>query len=451
MFKLWKEKKVLVMSNLLANWWRSYQFRAALQQGNTRLAEQKLNEIEKSGAKLSWLEKLFRTKLQTEKSLHANNQEIIQLRELLQQRLQQLEELEKKLDRPHYGSHVLKLDTEFIQFVSDSFKLTEHDSNKIQCTGIDARIFEDFEANLADYLKHEFEHIPSERLTAELKQALEDINNLKSGKDPQYNHKYTPYVYFIRYFLENVYCAYLAWFLVCKEGLLPTHVNILDIAAGPGTIAYGLALLLQSSSGFIDLPQIHLSYYSLEKQNKFQYRGLQFWRRYIEPQPLAANAYFRFDTTDIFNYDGKHKKLPKNFFDFVVISHCLFNDAEARSRSHKILENIVTNSLKEDGYVLLIIQGKKLFKAYKTRLSEDIDQERRLIEKLLAEMGLSLVWYKYLTSTGQRTPMDSVKFGNFARENLPVQKFISSLGRQYLRLNYDLCYTLDDYVILAKR
>lgn len=73
----------------------------------------------------------------------------------------------------------------------------------------------------------------------------------------------------MRYFLENVYAAYIAWFLIYKSGLLPTKLNILDIAAGPGTVAYGLALLLQSSSAFSSMPAMHISYYSLEQQAPF--------------------------------------------------------------------------------------------------------------------------------------------------------------------------------------
>ncbi len=439
------------MSNPLGNWLRSYQFRSALQKGNTRLAEQKLRDIEKSGAKLSWLEELFRNKLKADKSLHAQNQETVHLRELFQQKIQLIEEFQKKLNLQNYAIHLLKPDTEFLKFVSDSFKLTEHDNSKIQCTGIDSRIFEDFEASLADYLKHELERITPERLTAELKQALEDINNLKGGKDPDYSHKFTPHVYFMRYFLDNVYCAYLAWFLIYKQGLLPTNINILDIAAGPGTIAYGLALLLRSSSGFLDLPQMHLSYYSLEKQDMFQYRGLQFWRRYIEPQPLATNAYFRFDTTDIFNYDAKQNKIPDNFFNFIVVSHCFFSDSEKRKRTHQIFQDIFTNSLKQDGYILLILQDKKLLMPNNARQLENVEQEERLVQELLAEMGLSLVWYEYLTSTGQRTPMSGFEFGKFARENLPKYIYMSSLSRQYFGFKVDLHYALDDYVILAKR
>lgn len=96
----------------------------------------------------------------------------------------------------------------------------------------------------------------------------------------------------MKYFLDNVYCNYLAWYFVYKSGLLPTKINILDIAAGPGTVAYGLALFLQSSSSFFATPPMHICYYSLEKQAHFQYRGLQFWRQYIEQQIMPTNLYF---------------------------------------------------------------------------------------------------------------------------------------------------------------
>jgi len=54
------------MSNLIANWWRSRQFH--LLSKVTRLAEQLLQDIENLGARLSWLEKLFRDKLQSVQS-----------------------------------------------------------------------------------------------------------------------------------------------------------------------------------------------------------------------------------------------------------------------------------------------------------------------------------------------------------------------------------------------
>lgn len=275
------------------------------------------------------------------------------------------------------------------------------------------------------------------------------MNRLKGGQDPLYKFELSPHIYLMRYFLDNVYCAYLAWFLIYKSGLLPAKINILDIAAGPGTVAYGLALLLQSSSNLIPMLPMHVSYYSLEQQKTFQYRGLQFWRRYIEPQETATNAYFRFDTSSIFDYDSQSRRIPNDFFDFIVISHCFFYEGEARDKSQQIYKEIFTNCLKGNGYVLLIIQDKKLFRFSGFRQGEDSGMETTVVKNFLEELGLHLVWYKYLTSRNRRQPISD--FGKFARKNLACKKFMSPLLRQYFQLNYDSNYTLDDYVILAKR
>ncbi len=248
-----------------------------------------------------------------------------------------------------------------------------------------------------------------------------------------------------------MYCAYIAWFLVYQAGLIPRNIKILDIAAGPGTVAYGLALLLQSNRGFFTMPQIHLCYYSLEKQPLLQYRGLQFWRQYIEPKQTATNAYFRFDTADIFDKHRTSQKLPKAFFDFIVISHCFFYEPQQRINSHYIYREIFQSNLASNGYVLLIVQGKKLFDAYKLRQTEDMSQEKNVIQMFLEELGLRLEWYKYLTSTDKRTSMGSSEFGKFARDNLPEQKYMSPLKHQYLNQKFISNYVIDDYVILAKR
>lgn len=448
--KLKKVKKALATNNLIANWWRSFQFRNALAKGNARLAEQLLLEIQKSGTKLSLIQKLFKDQLQTEKISRDYRQQIsAQYRQLSQLR-QQLETLPSNLEVDKLSPEVITPDREFIQFVANSFKLIEHDQNMIQCTGIDPDVFNDFEESLADFIKEEFsQRSGNKNFHLLLDDAIDDLNRLKSGDDPLYRFELSPHIYLMRYFLDNVYCAYLAWFLIYKAGLLPAKINILDIAAGPGTVAYGLALLLQSSSSYFSLPPMHVSYYSLEQQKSFQYRGLQFWRRYIEPQEIAANAYFRFDTSNIFSYDNQSFRIPHAFFDFIVISHCFFNEIERRSESLRIYKEIFTNCLKDNGYVLLIVQEKKLFIPYGIRQSENQLQEETVVKKFVDDLGLNLVWYKYLTSRDTREPIKN--FGKFARENLVCQTFMSPLLRQYFKLNYDSNYALDDYIILAKR
>jgi len=229
---------------------------------------------------------------------------------------------------------------------------------------------------LAKYIESEFERIPEKKRRLELEKANRDIGKLKLGADPDYGFNLTPHVYFMKYFLDNVYCNYLAWYFVYKSGLLPTKINILDIAAGPGTVAYGLALFLQSSSSFFATPPMHICYYSLEKQAQFQYRGLQFWRQYIEQQIMPTNLYFRFDTVDIFTYNEQLKVLPQDFFDFITISHCLFADQAEKKKSFKVYRKIFQESLSSYGYVIIIVQGKKIFINYYLEFSENRDIEK---------------------------------------------------------------------------
>ncbi|MEG4865337.1 MULTISPECIES: photosystem II assembly protein [unclassified Microcoleus] len=437
------------MSNPLVNWWRSHQFNEAVKSQNNRLAKQLLKQIENSGVQLSWQQKLFKERLQLEKLLQKKNDRIKEgdrhLAELeIQLSFGQLDDSLAQIDES-----TLFPDTKLIEYISKAFKLIECDASMIQCTGIYEKVFNNFEQHLAGFIKNELNKYNREKSNVDylLKQAIDDIQKLKEGQDPQYSFELSPHIYLMRYFLDNVYCTYLAWFLVYKAGLLPTKLNILDIAAGPGTVACGLGLLLQSTSDFFSMPPMHISYYSLEQQKAFQYRGLQFWRQYMEPQ--AMNAYFRFDTSSIFDGENQSKRLPKKFFDFIVISHCFFNDEERREKSLHIYKDIFTSSLNESGYVLLIIQEKKLLIPYNVRRVDNCQQELSVVQQFVDELGLNLVWYKYLNSIGSRTSHPN--FGKFARENLPVQKFISPLFRQHLKLPYDPHYGLDDYVILAKK
>ena len=72
---------VLVMSNFIINWWRSQQFKSALCRGDTQSAIKILQAIQKSGASFSWLEKLFRDKLQLERTSQENKREIANFKE----------------------------------------------------------------------------------------------------------------------------------------------------------------------------------------------------------------------------------------------------------------------------------------------------------------------------------------------------------------------------------
>jgi SAM-dependent methyltransferase len=427
------------MSNPIANWWRSQQFNAALKRGDTKKAVQLLQAIQKSGASFSWKEKLFRDKLQLERYSQDYQRQIQSL-------TKQITDVSQKIDH-------LKLvpDEKFIQFIYETFKLVQHDEYKLQVTGIDHQIFDIFEASLVEYLQAEFSKLTPQQLTIKLEDALEDINQLKVGQDPNYSFSLTPHVYFMKYFLENVYCLYLAWFLIYQDGLLSTQVKILDIAAGPGTVAYGLALFLQSGLNFFNIPPIHISYYSLEQQDAFQFRGLQFWRRYIESQITPINNYFRFVTADLFSWNYQAANLPDKFFDFIVISHCFFADNNKRIQVHNIYQEIIRKSLTSQGYVLLVIQDKKLFKFYNCQPSEDLEQEKNVVIQFVSDLGLKLVWYRYLTSTDSRINYYGSNFARFARENLPKQSYMNPIIHKYFSQNYDSNYTLDDYVILAQK
>ncbi|MGC1396575.1 MAG: hypothetical protein WA828_20115, partial [Coleofasciculaceae cyanobacterium] len=386
---------------------------------------------------------IFKKKLHSEQSLSVQKEEFASVSKSLKLALQKIKKLED-------NNQLLTPNPDFIQFIRESLIYLEHDQHKLQCTGIENNVFDDFEVSLADFLQSELAKLSQDLQLSELDIAIKDLESLKHGEDPKYSFRLSPHVYFMKYFLDNTYCTYIAWFLVYQSGLIPKNLKILDIAAGPGTVAYGLALLLQSADYFFSSSFMHISYYSLEKQSLLQYRGLQFWRQYIEPKQTATNAYFRFDTADIFDEKIISEKLPKSFFNFIVISHCFFYESQKRIESHNIYSKFFQNHLELGGYVLLIVQGKKLFDAYDIRQSEDINQEQSLIEMFLEELGLKLEWYKYLTSTGKRTPTGR-EFGRFARENLPKQKYISFFNQQYLGQKYISNYVLDDYVVLAKR
>jgi hypothetical protein len=462
------------MSNLFINWWRSQQFKIALASGNKEKSIKLLHAIQKSGAKFSWLEKLVRDKLQLERHLQEDKQEKSSLAKKLQTVLEEsernlqkyqeeklslttrlnhiLEELAKTQDKSVTSfSELLELNEEFIQHIYKTFNLIEHDQIALQCTGIDERIFDDFEAALVDYLQDEFRKIPENQLLIKLQDAEKDILSLKSGIDPNYGLSLTPHVYYMKYFLEHVYCLYLAWFLIYKDGLLSKNLNILDIAAGPAISAFGLGLFLKSTSGFFKIKQTHISYYSLDKQHLFQFRGLQFWRKYMESSQSFVNTFFRFVTEDILNWNIKNSRIPQEFFDFIVISHAFLSDPVKRIQTNNNYKQIFSDCLKRQGYALLIIQDQRLYQIYDAYQVEDRQQEAKLVNKFLEELDLKLVWYKHLTSTGLITKLSSLEFSKLAREKLPVQNYMSSLLKKYFNQKYQSHYMLDDYVILARK
>jgi len=468
------------MINPLANWWRSYQFRAALKQGKQHLAKQQLQKIQSSGARLSLLEQLFKDKVKSEASLYDARKIIKNLRISRQQstvdlevelgakrddveqslgsKQQEIASLQKEIEKLSYQreAQFITPSQELIDAINSQFQLNAIDENLLQCTGIDEQTFYELESNLVTYLESEFErYTPQSSLYSSISAAYDDINLLTKGKDPQYNSPLTPHVYFMLYFLESVYSAYIGWFLVYQSGLLPTRMELLDIAAGSGSVLYGLFYFLRTTTNFTPLHQNLICYCSLEQEPWLQYHGREFWQQYVEPTTTATiNSYFRFNAADLFingsNIDGS-RNLPNKFFDFITISHCFFADQGQRQESHQIYRQIFHDNLKDNGYVLLIVQGRRLFKTYGHRLTENPAEEQNLMRCFLDELGLQLEWYKYLSSTGKRTPIQKTKFAKFAAQNLPLNIYMNPLIRQYLKRGFDSHYVLDDYVVLGKK
>ena len=200
------------MNNPLANWWRSQKFNRAVKSQNNRLAKQLLKEIQNCGAKLSWQQKLFKERLQLEKLLQQKNDRI-------KEGDRRLEELEVQLGFGQLDDSLARIDqltlfpdTKFIEYIKNSFKMTECDASMIQCTGIDEKVFNEFEKHLAGFIKNELNNLSRQKTNVDslLKQAIDDLQKLKEGQDPQYSFELSPHVYLMRYFLDNVYCTYLA-------------------------------------------------------------------------------------------------------------------------------------------------------------------------------------------------------------------------------------------------
>ena len=423
------------MINWLSNFWYDYQLKIALKQGKQNKAKKIIKHLETSSQKLSCFASLYKQQLINNNSLTYYQEEITRLTHQLAETTSDKFQLQPQ--------------PEFINYIYQCFKLNEVDRHLIQSTGIDKPVFTDLEVALVEFLATEFEKIPDEKRDRELTKALEDLMGLKKGIDPTYSCRLTPHVYFAKYFLDNVYCLYLAWFIIYQQGLLRKNIKILDLAAGVNTSIFALAILSSSLNRFSSKSIEQVNYYSLEQQADLQYRGLQFWRRYIESFPIPLNTYFRFNTANLFDYQNYCSKIPQRYFDFIVISHCFFYESELRKRSSKIYQQIFQQNLSPDGRALLIIQGKKLFNAFDLAMAENISLEQELIEKFLEELGLKLDWYKYLSCTDKRIS-DKKQFHNFAKNNLPAQSYMSDLSKTYLDRYYLSHYAVDDYAILAQ-
>lgn len=409
------------MIDWLTNYWYDYQLKLALQQGRQSQAQRILNRLKKSGIKLSCLASLYQQQVKNNNSLKHYRQEI--------------DFLTHRLAETSTTDNLLSPQPEFINYIHQCFKLQPIDAGMIQATGIDSLVFTELEIALVEFLTTELARVPQELRDHELIKAGEDLNGLKKGRDPSYSYRLSSHIYLISYFLENVYSLYLAWFLIYQSGLLPKNINILDIAAGVNTSIFSLALLASSLNRFSNIFPTRVNYYSLEQQADLQYRGLQFWRRYIESFAQPLNTYFRFKTVDLFEHQQYSSQIPQQFFDLIIISHCFFYESEQRHLSHQIYQKIFQQNLNPDGKILLIIQNKKLFNFFDLAPTEDLNLEQQIITMFLQALGLKLQWYKYLSCTGSRIPHKQ-KFHQFAQQNLPPQKYLYGLTKTHLDRSY---------------
>jgi hypothetical protein len=434
------------MINWFTSWWRSYRFTNALKSKNLKLAEKIFREIEKSDANLSILESLYLENQRLISNLDVYKKETLSLRK----RVSEINESQKLVALPletKIGNDKIEVDSEIIKFIchETKFRFESGDTEFLQFTGIDNEVFDNLESKLSIYINRELNRYHKD----EIQLAYYELKKVKSGKDPDYSYPLIEYVYLLEYFLDNTYCSYLAWFLIYRSGKLKSNLKILDVAAGHGTMLYGLAGLIERlHKNGLQTP-MHINYHALEQQNLFLKIGLEFWQEYIVDNHPSSNTFWRLDSSNLFDYyKQKTDDLPVQFFDFIVICHCFFWNADSRASSTQIYTDIFKKHLAKDGYIVLIIQESKLFSLFDTK-QRTKEMELEIIQDFVQSFSLQLVWYKRVDSTPQREKMN-VNLNKFATENLPPQSYLSPIKKKLFNLKFDSNYILDDYIILAQ-
>jgi hypothetical protein len=120
---------------------------------------------------------------------------------------------------------------------------------------------------------------------------------------------------------------------------------------------YGLAGLIERLYKNGLETSMHINYHALEQQDLFLKTGLEFWQEYISGNHPSSNTFWRLDSSNLFDYyKQKTDDLPVSFFDFIVICHCFFWNADRRATSSQIYADIFQKHLAKDGYVVLIIR-----------------------------------------------------------------------------------------------
>ena len=435
------------MINWFKNWWRSYKFANALKAKNLKLAEKIFQEIQKSNANSSILESIYFEKQKILSDLGTYKKENLTLRKQVTA-IQVSQKISKIATSTDTESDLLKVDSKIVKFICNETKFNlpqQGDHEFLQFTGIDREIFDSLESKLVNYLNRELSQYHKDKIQL----AYRELKKVKSGKDPDYSYPLIEYVYLLEYFLNNTYCSYLAWFLIYRSGKLKNNLKILDVAAGHGTMLYGLAGLVERfHKNGLETP-MHINYHALEQQDLFLKVGLEFWQEYTANNHPSSNTFWRLDSSNLFDYyKQKVNDLPVQFFDFIVICHCFFWDSDSRASSNQIYTDIFKKHLAKDGHVVLIIQESKLFSLFdeKKRTKE---REVKIIQDFISSFSLKLIWYKRVDSTPQREKMN-VNLNKFATENLSPQRYLSPMKKKLFNLKFDSNYILDDYIIFAQ-
>ncbi|MEA5479772.1 hypothetical protein VB774_19280 [Pseudanabaena galeata UHCC 0370] len=434
------------MINLFKNWWHSYQFSSALKGKKFKLAEKIFQEIQKSDASLSILESLYLENQRLISSLDIYKKETLGLRK----RVSEIHESQNLVALPvttKLANDTIEVNSEIVKFIchETKFRFESGDTEFLQFTGIDNEVFDELESKLANYINRNL----SDYHPDEIRLAYQELKKVKLGKDPDYSYPLIEYVYLLEYFLDNTYCSYLAWFLIYRSGKLKNNLKILDVAAGHGTMLYGLAGLIERLHKSGLETSMHINYHALEQQDLFLKMGLEFWQEYTSDNHSSSNTFWRLDSSNLFDYyKQKVDNLPVEFFDFIVVSHCFFWEYDRRATSTQIYSDIFQKHLAKDGYVILIVQASKLFSLFDEKRKTKVI-EAEIIQDFIDSFSLKLVWYKRVDSTMQRGKMNML-IHEFAKENLPLQKYLSPIKKSQFNLRFDCYYILDDYVILAR-
>ena len=434
------------MINWFKSRWRSYQFASALKAKKLKRAEKIFQEIQKSDANLSILESIYLENQRLLSSLDTYKKETLSLRK----QVSGIQAIQKLVALPiaiKLENDIIDVNSEIVKFIchETKFKFESGDTEFLQFTGIDNEVFDNLESKLANFVNKELGCYHEDKIRL----AYNELKKVKSGKDPDYSYPLIEYVYLLEYFLDNTYCSYIAWFLIYRSGKLKNNLKILDVAAGHGTMLYGLAGLIERLHKSGLETSVHINYHALEQQDLFLKTGLEFWQEYTSDNHPSSNTFWRLDSSNLFDYyKQKIDNLPVEFFDFIVICHCFFWEFDRRATSTQIYSDIFQKHLAKDGYVVLIIQASKLFTLFdEKRRTKEVEAE--IVQDFINSFSLKLVWYKRVDSTDKREKA-GIDFNKFAKENLPLQKYLYTIKKKLFNIKFDSRYVLDDYIIFAK-